>query len=173
LAKADLSSLVRENLGLMKRMVDIKGVSLTVRTPAKPIRAVCDAEKIGQMVTNLVDNALKFTPKGGAIGVDLKRENGGIVLAVSDTGAGIKKEDQRKIFEFLKGDQDKMKKGSGFGIGLFICKSIMEGHRGQIDVQSALGKGATFTATFPANLGPSAPRSEAARRPSGSERKAP
>lgn len=154
LRRTELTALLREVEASMKQMVSMKGISFSCQTPPSPIFAVCDAERLRQVLVNLIDNASKFTPKGGKITAQLGHEKGQILIQVSDTGTGIRKEDQGKIFELYAQSLHGEKKSTGFGIGLAICKNIMEQHHGQITVRSICGEGSQFTASFPDNLSP-------------------
>jgi signal transduction histidine kinase len=118
-----------------------------------PALVLGEARQIQQVVNNLIDNALKFTPEGGTIVVELYKEANKIVLNVSDTGVGISKEDQSKVFDrFFQADRSHTKNAEalgGNGLGLSICKAIVESMGGTISVTSTLEKGSTFTITLP------------------------
>ena len=118
-----------------------------------PALVLGEAKQIQQVVNNLIDNALKFTPEGGTIVVELFKEASKIVLNVSDTGVGISKEDQSKVFDrFFQADRSHTKNTEalgGNGLGLSICKAIVESMGGTIAVTSTLEKGSTFTITLP------------------------
>jgi signal transduction histidine kinase len=118
-----------------------------------PALVLGEARQIQQVVNNLIDNALKFTPEGGTIVVELYKEASKIVLNVSDTGVGISKEDQSKVFDrFFQADRSHTKNAEalgGNGLGLSICKAIVESMGGTISVTSTPEKGSTFTITLP------------------------
>jgi signal transduction histidine kinase len=118
-----------------------------------PALVLGEARQIQQVVNNLIDNALKFTPEGGTIVVELYKEASKIVLNVSDTGVGISKEDQSKVFDrFFQADRSHTKNAEAFGgngLGLSICKAIVESMGGNISVTSIPEKGSTFTITLP------------------------
>jgi signal transduction histidine kinase len=108
-----------------------------------------DADRLSQVFTNLVDNAIKFTPSGGVVSLSLDTKNGSAQVRVSDTGPGIAPEDQKRIFErFYQADRSR-RSGGGSGLGLAIARQIVLAHGGQIWVDSTLGKGSTFTVTLP------------------------
>jgi two-component system phosphate regulon sensor histidine kinase PhoR len=108
-----------------------------------------DPARIDQVVTNLLHNAVKFTPSGGEIAVRVRRCGRAVRLDVRDTGVGIAPEDVDRVFErFFKSDAARHSEGSG--LGLAIAKHIVLAHGGQIRVESALGKGSTFTVELPA-----------------------
>ncbi len=116
-----------------------------------------DPKKIWQVITNLVMNAIRFTPDGGEIRIESKAENDKVLLVVSDTGIGIPAEEQHNIFEPFYEVNDTLNHSSGtiefmsgsMGLGLFIAKTIMERHGGTISVSSSPGKGSTFTVELP------------------------
>jgi two-component system phosphate regulon sensor histidine kinase PhoR len=102
-------------------------------------------------MTNLIDNAVKYTKEGGTININNIMTNKEIKLEISDTGIGIHKDDVSKIFdEFYRSDNAKAAELDGTGLGLPIVKNLIKRYGGNIDVQSILGKGTTFTISFPA-----------------------
>jgi PAS domain S-box-containing protein len=109
-----------------------------------------DRDKIGQVITNLISNAVKYSPQGSLINVACLNVNGFAEVSVKDHGIGIKPIDREKLFNrFYRVESDKMKDIVGFGIGLYLCKEIVERHRGNIHVDSAIGQGSTFWFTLP------------------------
>lgn len=116
---------------------------------AQPTPAVADPDRIKQLLLNLVDNAVKFTPEGGTVSLRLSQNGGWTEIAVSDTGVGISSEEQDAIFRrFYRVDKSRSTRGSG--LGLAICSWIAEAHGGSIEVSSNPGKGSTFALRFPA-----------------------
>ena len=108
------------------------------------VRIRSDAELLSLVWNNLISNAVKFTPDGGAIGVSLKAENGHVIVAVSDTGCGIRPEVGQHIFEkFYQGDTSHATQGNG--LGLALVKRVVDILNGEISVQSVYGQGTTFT----------------------------
>jgi len=106
------------------------------------------------VVLNLLSNAVKFTPPGGSVRVTAQALDGSAKIAVSDTGAGIAPEDQNAIFEaFRQVGSDVTRKREGTGLGLALARRFVELHGGTIGVQSAPGKGSTFTVTLPIRHG--------------------
>ena len=109
-----------------------------------------DSEKLEQVVTNLVDNAIKFSLGGGKVSVAARAENGGILVQVIDKGIGIPADAIPRLFQkFSRVVGSMTRAGSGTGLGLYIVKQIVEAHGGQIWVESELGKGSTFSFTLP------------------------
>ena len=108
-----------------------------------------DREKLRELFLNLVGNALKHTPAGREIKIDLYKENNQVKIAVRDTGHGISLEDLPHIFERFYRSSDKMRRIEGIGLGLAICKQIVESHGGTITVESKPGKGSKFIVSLP------------------------
>ena len=114
-----------------------------------------DERKFKQIMLNLLSNAVKFTPSGGTIGVRARRINGSVEIAVSDTGVGIKPEDQALVFEeFRQVGGDSLKKSEGTGLGLALTKKFVELHGGTIALKSEPGKGSTFSFNLPERAAP-------------------
>ena len=116
-----------------------------------PVLVDGDPKRLSQVMYNLLNNALKFTPRGGRILVEAGPENGRAIVRVTDTGIGLKPEDIQRLFEPFSQVHDTMQKtNAGTGLGLYICKGIIEGHGGRIWCESpGPGKGATFAFEMP------------------------
>ena len=113
-----------------------------------------DDRRMRQILFNLLSNAVKFTPDGGRVDVSARLDASGAVIAVKDTGIGIAPEDHAAVFEeFKQVGSDYTKKAEGTGLGLALTKRFIELHGGTIRVDSAPGKGATFTFTLPIRHG--------------------
>lgn len=124
------------------------GLTLTVAPLAGLPPVSVDVERIHQVVTNLVHNAVKFTPSGGSVEVGAQATGDEVVVYVKDTGVGIPAEDVARIFErFYKADR--ARSGGGTGLGLAIAKHIVQAHGGRIWVESVEGRGSTFRFTIP------------------------
>jgi signal transduction histidine kinase len=109
-----------------------------------------DERKFKQILLNLLSNAVKFTPDGGRVDVCAKRDTTKVEIAVRDTGVGIAVEDQAALFEeFKQVGRDYTRKAEGTGLGLALTKRFVELHGGEIRVDSAPGKGSTFTVLLP------------------------
>ena len=109
-----------------------------------------DPDRIEQVLTNLIDNALRHTPTGGEVTVSLTEKKGGYLFHVRDTGSGIPEEDLPFVFErFYKADKARTRGKSGTGLGLAIAKNIIEAHKGHIQVQSKVDQGTAFTFFLP------------------------
>jgi signal transduction histidine kinase len=125
-----------------------KGLEMDVSLEEVPITA--DEDLLSQVWVNLLNNSIKFTPDGGAIGVCLHRTVHEAVVRISDTGIGIAADDQARIFErFYKADKSRNRRAGGSGLGLAIARKITEMHRGTIQVESRLGEGTTLTVHLP------------------------
>ncbi len=133
-----------------------RGVHLTMERPSSPITIRHDPVRIGQVVANLVGNALKFTPRGGAVTVQVQGEpDGGASITVADTGIGIDPAELPRIFDrFYRGSAASEARGAGSGLGLAIVRSIVEMHNGTVTVESRLGAGTTFRVALPAQPRP-------------------
>ncbi len=107
-----------------------------------------DKERMGQVLTNIISNAIKYSPQGGKIIVTLKNKKDQALVSVEDKGIGIPKEKQSKIFERFFRAQDKGEY-QGLGIGLYISAEILKRHCGNLYVESTEGKGSKFTFTLP------------------------
>jgi two-component system phosphate regulon sensor histidine kinase PhoR len=124
------------------------GVGVTTDVPADLAPVLADVERLQQVITNLVHNAIKFTPSGGRVSISACSEGSEVVIAVRDTGIGIASEDLPRIFErFFKADRARATGGTG--LGLAIAKHIVQVHGGRIWLESALGQGSTFYFTIP------------------------
>jgi signal transduction histidine kinase len=151
-----LSALVERLLPLIKPMADKKRQSLTVAIPPDLPSVSGDEDRLVQVLTNLVDNASKYTPEGGTIhvaGSVVRRRTGGpaqVELSVTDTGIGIPEADRPRIFErFYRVDKARSREMGGTGLGLSIVKHIVEGHGGKIWVEGNQPVGSRFVLRLP------------------------
>jgi signal transduction histidine kinase/DNA-binding response OmpR family regulator len=147
----NLKEVIRETLQDLGLQAKEKDLAFSEELPADEREVFGDREKIKQVVTNLVANAVKFTPAGGSVRAGYAFEaDGGILLQVADSGIGIAKEQQERIFDkFYQVDGSSIREKAGFGLGLAIVKSIIENHRGKIWVESEPGKGSRFFVRLP------------------------
>jgi two-component system phosphate regulon sensor histidine kinase PhoR len=124
------------------------GLDFAIILPPQLPLVMADAERMQMVVTNLIHNAVKFTPPGGKVAVTAESDGNEVVFSVSDTGVGIPTEDLPRIFErFYKADR--ARSGGGTGLGLAIAKHLVEGHGGRIWAESIEGQGSTFFFTLP------------------------
>ena len=127
-----------------------KGVTLVADGAIALPAVFADPDRVRQVVVNLVDNALKFTPHGGRISVTVAAEGDVVRVSVADTGCGIAGEDCARIFDRLyQVESDAHSSRRGLGLGLYICSQIVERHGGSIQVESEAGEGSTFSFTLP------------------------
>jgi len=156
----DLRSIVAEAGETGELLAEQAGVRMEVRTPPEPVVVPVDRSRIRQLILNLLTNAVKYTPQGGRVQVQLGQQDapalpnghGRVILSVADTGVGIAPGDLPHVFDrFWRADTARTRTGerAGTGLGLAICKWIAEAHGGQIDVVSRPGRGTTFTVTLP------------------------
>lgn len=113
-----------------------------------------DPDRLKQLLLNLVDNALRYTPEGGQVTLALTQRHGWALMRVADTGVGVPADQLSRIFErFYRGDHPRSRRAGGTGLGLSICQWIAEAHGGRIEVESGVGIGSTFTVLLPACTG--------------------
>ena len=146
---------VTQIVGDVAELVDItarqKQLHVAVDLPVTPVTALGDASEIDRLVTNLVSNAVKYTPSGRRVEIRASRENDSVRIEVSDEGLGISESDQEHLFEeFFRSTNPEATSLPGTGLGLAIVKRIVERHGGRIDVDTKLGAGSRFTVVLPA-----------------------
>lgn len=142
----DFAKTVAEGVELVRPLAGERGIQLMAEL--SPLEITGDADRLGQVVTNLLTNAIEYNHDGGEVRVALKPENGMAVLTVSDTGQGIATEDLPRVFErFYRAD--KSRSSGNAGLGLAICRAIVTAHGGSIDVASEEHVGTTFTLRLP------------------------
>ena len=135
-----------------------KGVTLQMHVPAEPVRQPHDPQRLGQVLSNLIGNAIKFTPKGGRVDVELAPTAEGAEFTVSDTGVGIDAEELPHVFErFYRGTRTPTERATGSGLGLSIVKSIVDMHGGRIAIQTTAGAGTRVSVTLPRDMSNSSP----------------
>jgi PAS domain S-box-containing protein len=150
IGETTLQSIVEQSLEAVNSHKEVKKV--TINTPSEDMQLRGDAERLVQVVINLLHNAIKFSPDKGTIDLKAKKENGFVEIEIKDEGPGIPTELQKTVFERFKQVSETdatVKKGTG--LGLAICKAIVEAHGGTIGVTSEEGKGSAFWFRLPAN----------------------
>ena len=146
----DLPSALSNAMTLVRERAQRHGIALGLNLDPNLSTLRADERKFKQIVVNLLSNAVKFTSDGGRVDVSAKLANDSVEIAVADTGIGIAPEDQAAVFEeFKQVGRDYTRKAEGTGLGLALTKRFVELHGGAIRLESALGKGSTFTFTIP------------------------
>lgn len=165
--RGTIESAVEQHLATAER----RGIGLSASLPDRPLRINHDAPRVGQLVGNLIGNAVKFSGRGGEVRVSAEREpDGGVRIEVADTGVGIDPAELPHIFErFYRGSQSNEARGTGSGLGLSIVKSIVDMHHGTIEVESRVGHGSRFIVVLPRD--PEDDTGRRAARHAGSRRK--
>jgi len=151
LASADLRLVLEEAIEVVRPAAEAKQIDLVAQIGRAPKQLVCDAARLRQVVWNLLQNAIKFTPEGGRVELQMKRAGQRVRLIVSDTGSGIGADFLPSVFDrFSQGDMSRTRRHGGLGLGLALAKQLVEMHGGTIEAASAgAGSGATFTVTLP------------------------
>lgn len=150
--RVSLNDAMRECVRAAQVLAMQKGVKLELENDSPTIALNGDQELIRRMILNLLDNAVKYTPAGGEISLALARQNGNAEILVRDTGIGIPKEAQPRVFDrFYRVDKARARAMAGAGLGLSITQWIVEVHGGKISVSSTHGEGSTFTVVLPLN----------------------
>lgn len=149
----DFSATVRRSIATCSLSCQDKGLVLNFDTSSSEDERIMvngDQQELSQLVDNLLDNAVKYTPAGGHIDVRLQRGGGDITLSVADSGIGISSHNQQRIFErFYRVDKARSRDLGGTGLGLSIVKNIAEQHGGSVSLSSVSGSGSTFVVTLP------------------------
>jgi signal transduction histidine kinase len=147
----DLVAVVREHVEALRLANPQRTIDLHVLA-AGPVPVVADVDRIGQVVTNYLTNALKYSPEDQAVAVRVAVTGAAARVAVTDHGPGLPPREHERIWQAFyraEGVRVQSGSGSGLGLGLHICKTIVEAHGGQVGVESAVGKGSTFSFTLP------------------------
>ena len=146
----DLRSPVSEVLSLLAPPSRERGLELISECPRTPVQVVGEEESIRQALSNLIDNAVKYSSSGGRVVVRLQTENGRAILEVEDQGPGIASEHLERIFErFYRVDRARSRELGGTGLGLAIVKNVARRHGGDVEVESERGRGSTFRFWLP------------------------
>lgn len=149
-AVVEYQQILDNSLSILQSLANQKKIEIKAENDPE-LEIFADPLMIETVLRNLINNAIKFTPEGGQIEVSAKRENGQILVSVSDTGIGIPEEDTKNLFRI---DSKVKRKGTnnedGSGLGLILCQEFVDKHNGKIWVESTLGKGSAFTFSIPA-----------------------
>jgi len=143
-----LDLLIQDLCHLFQVLAEQKNIALEMGS-LEEVTVMGDKMRLQQLFTNLIDNAIKYTPKG-SIHVTVERNEDTALVKIKDTGIGISQEEQKKIFKrFYRADKSRSRETGGVGLGLSIAEWIVHAHHGRIEVDSEFNKGSTFTVYLP------------------------
>jgi hypothetical protein len=155
----DLALMVADAVGHFQERAEEKGVALAAQTPPEGARGTWDRRRLFQVLEHLLDNALKFTPRGGRVDVAVSLPGDLVLVEVRDTGVGIAAEHLPHLFEkFYQADASLTRSHGGAGLGLSLVKAFVEAHGGQVGVMSEVGQGSRFWFSVPTGPSPSPAR---------------
>jgi two-component system phosphate regulon sensor histidine kinase PhoR len=146
----EMGAVIRASLERLTLFAERQAVSLHADVADEPLWIRGDDDRLGQLLVNLLHNAIKFSPAGGDVTVRARSAETEVVVSVEDQGLGIPRADLDRVFErFYKVDKARVRGKGGTGLGLAIARHIVEGHGGRIWVESEEGRGATFSFAIP------------------------
>ncbi len=146
----NVSNILKTAIDFCTPIAKLKGIDMQLQEYVKDARVIADKDSLIQILVNLLDNAVKYTPNGGFVLASIEDYNDFIRIKVKDNGIGISETALQHIFEpYHSGDEDKPGQRGGLGIGLYIVKQLVEEHHGKITVESKLNEGTTFTFDLP------------------------
>lgn len=156
-----LNDAVRRAVAQAAASAELRSVELRLDMPLAPVNVAADPDRLQQIVANLLDNAVKFTPPGGTVTVHLKQYDDGVTVSVIDTGIGVPPEQLERIWDrFHQADSGTRRQFGGTGLGLAIVRHLVELHGGTVSVASAgAGEGSTFRVSLPIVTSETAPAS--------------
>jgi two-component system phosphate regulon sensor histidine kinase PhoR len=145
-----VNGLLKEALDIVRPIAEKNGLRLEREPAAEEAGVWCDSEAVSQILSNLLDNAMKYTPRGGSITVGARAAGDFIEIYVRDTGMGIPADELPRLFErFYRVDKARSRELGGTGLGLAIVKHLVAAHNGKVRVESVVDGGATFFFTLP------------------------
>jgi signal transduction histidine kinase len=146
----DVAQLAQQCAAMVRPLAEARGLSLCVRSSG-PADLTTDADKLREVLTNLLHNAIEYNRPAGSVEVRVERQNGHLEVAVRDSGIGIAPEEQERLFErFYRADPSRQSEGLHAGLGLAIAKGYLDLMGGSIAVESQPGQGSTFRVHLPA-----------------------
>jgi signal transduction histidine kinase len=149
-AELELWPEIEEIVTGMQTQINDKDIDLVLDIPQEICPVLADKLRLGQVISNLLSNACKYSPQGARVTIRAREEDAGIRIDVSDTGIGISPEDQERLFtKFFRADNSSTREVSGSGLGLYITKHLIEAHGGRIWASSQIGQGTTFSIIWP------------------------
>jgi signal transduction histidine kinase len=150
LAPQLVADIVRVAIDGIRSFAEARAATIAAEIPPDLPAVPGDAERLVQVPTDLLSNAIKFSPLGALVRVRASQADDGVAIAVCDQGHGISAEDRPKLFQkFRQLDARSVREAGGTGLGLAICRGIVDEHGGRIEVDSQLGVGTTFTVVLP------------------------
>jgi signal transduction histidine kinase len=142
-----LAAVIAHAVDLYRDVAEAKGITLTAHTPDDVV-VTADGTRLEQVAANLIDNAVKYTPAGGRVDVDVQRDGDRARLQFRDNGIGVPPDELPRIWDRLfRGDTSRTERG--LGLGLSLVKAVVEAHRGTVEVVSQPGRGSVFTVSLP------------------------
>jgi two-component system phosphate regulon sensor histidine kinase PhoR len=149
-SRVDVGQVVERCIVQVKQLAEQKGIVLRIAPPAEPMSVWADSDGVFTILSNLVGNAVKYTPSGGEVEVRWQRADENVVLEVRDTGIGIAPEDQQRIFErFYRVHKARSRELGGTGLGLAIVKHLVQSFGGSVSLTSEVNAGSIFRVTLP------------------------
>jgi signal transduction histidine kinase len=146
----EIRPIVNASVESAQPIADSAGVILSAKMPKSPILVLGDAQRLGQAVDNLISNAIKFTPRGGTVDIDVSVGAGSAIITITDTGMGIPEDELDQLFSrFFRASTATRAAVPGVGLGLSITKAIVVAHHGELDVESEVGQGTSFIVRLP------------------------
>jgi signal transduction histidine kinase len=158
LREEDLRTVAEDAVDHAEPMAERKGVTLRTHLPSEPIIQPHDPPRMGQVLSNLIGNAIKFTPEGGHVDVSVEATDEGAAFEVKDDGVGIDADELQHVFDrFYRGTRTPEERAAGSGLGLAIARSIVDMHRGRVSISSTPGVGTEVLVTLPREVSLSSP----------------
>jgi two-component system OmpR family sensor kinase/two-component system sensor histidine kinase BaeS len=146
----NVAQVCQQTVSIMQAQAATRGVMLSIGQADDGAVVLADADRVGQVLRNLIANALRYTPADGAVTLDCRVDGQDALLSVRDTGTGIRPDDLPHIFDrFYRGEKSRARATGGAGLGLAIVKQLVEAHRGRVWAESSPGQGATFYIRLP------------------------
>jgi signal transduction histidine kinase len=146
----NIISAIRETVEQFRKQAEERKVAIVVEVPEENITMVFDFQKIKMVLSNLIDNAVRYTKEAGKVMVSLKNAFSSVEIEIKDSGIGIPNEQQEKVFgKFFRADNVVKMQTEGTGLGLYLVKNIIEQHKGVINFSSEEGVGTTFNIVLP------------------------
>lgn len=146
----DILEVIKRTIKILEAQAKGKSISVSLNVAGSLPKVVADETRISQVLLNLLDNAIKYTPEGGKVSISAFIKDKFVYVDITDTGIGIPEKDLPRIFErFYRVDKARSRELGGTGLGLSIVKHIVQAHEGQVWVESKLGQGSTFSFTIP------------------------